>query len=68
MGIIRKIVPSGHTSKAVTIPSGWLRFVEQQSGECLGAVIVTEANNCLIIRPYFEKQKNKGEIYDSNTK
>ncbi|MDR0493075.1 MAG: hypothetical protein LBH74_05505 [Nitrososphaerota archaeon] len=55
MTAIRSLIRHGYTSQGITVPASWLRYVELQKGKCVTAVTVEESNDCLIIKPYFEK-------------
>lgn len=55
MPITRKVIRAGD-SRAVTLPSTWLAFHEEESGQRITRVSV-EVNGALTIRPILAKKE-----------
>jgi hypothetical protein len=58
MPLIRKIIDAGKTSRAVIIPSSWLRFYEEQEGKPIEFVAM-EVNRILKIEPILPKKEHR---------
>ena len=58
MPIIRKIIQVG-TSKAVTIPKGWLEYLRKETG-CDVTEVAIEVDRVLKIMPILPENEKKG--------
>lgn len=63
MPIIRKVMQVG-TSKAITLPKGWLDYFEKETGFKISEVAI-DIDRVLRVSPVFEKKTVKN---DSNSK
>lgn len=60
MPLVRKIIYTGRTSRAIIIPKGWIEYYEKQQGSPIDSVTI-EVNRVLRIEPILT-DKNKTEI------
>ena len=56
MPIIRKIIKAGD-SRAMTLPSTWLSFFEEQNGQRITRVSV-EVNGALVVKPILREKES----------
>jgi len=59
MPLVRKIIEVGD-SRAVTLPSDWLKFAEEQAGRRITEVTM-EVNGAITIKPLIRLKKREEE-------
>lgn len=62
MPLLRKLIKVGH-SRAVVLPSDWLKNHELETGQELQAILM-EVDNVITITPKLEKEEGKEESSD----